>query len=146
MRLRLNAPSRHVLVVDDDQDVGDSLVMLLQCFGMNARSAYSGWEALDLLAEFKPDLAFLDISMPGMDGCEAARRIRSLPEGKNIVLVALTAWGSSDMRRRTAEAGFDHHFVKPMEIDALEGFIASFDQDVPKGAASATLSPLRPQI
>ena len=75
------------------------------------------------VAEFKPHFAFVDIGMPGMDGYETARQIRMLPEGKDIVLVALSGWGRDEDRRRAIEAGFDRHFVKPMEIDALENLL-----------------------
>jgi CheY-like chemotaxis protein len=121
-----SVPASHrVLVVDDDQDVGDSLVMLLQLMGADVRVAYNGAAALATVAEFKPHLALVDIGMPNMDGHETARRIRLMPEGKNLVLVALSGWGGDDDRRRAMEAGFDHHFVKPMEIDALECLLAS---------------------
>jgi PAS domain S-box-containing protein len=117
--------SHRVLVVDDDRDVADSLVMLLQLMSADVRVAYNGETALATVAEFKPDLALVDIGMSGMDGYETARRIRLLPEGKDLVLVALSGWGRDDDRRRAMEVGFDHHFVKPMEIDALENLLAS---------------------
>ncbi len=114
-----------ILVVDDDRDVADSLVMLLQSMGADVRVAYNGAAALATVAEFKPDLALVDIGMPNMDGYETARRIRLMPEGKNLVLVALSGWGRDEDRQRTTEAGFDHHFVKPMEIGALENLLTS---------------------
>ncbi len=121
-----SVPASHrVLVVDDDRDVGDSLVMLLQLMGTDVRVAYNGEAALAAVAEFKPHLALVDIGMPSMDGYETARRIRLIPEGKDLVLVALSGWGGDNDRRRAMEAGFDHHFVKPMEFDALESLLAS---------------------
>jgi two-component system, sensor histidine kinase len=117
--------SHRVLVVDDDHDVADSLVMLLQLMGADVHVAYSGEAALATVAKFKPDLALVDIGMPNMDGYETARRIRLMPEGKNLVLVALSGWGRDDDRRRAMGAGFDHHFVKPMEFDALENLLVS---------------------
>ena len=121
-----SVPASHrVLVVDNDWDVGDSLVMLLQLMGADVRVAYNGAAALATVAEFKPDLALVDIGMPNMDGYETARRIRLMPEGKNLVLVALSGWGREDDRRRAMEAGFDHHFVKPIEFDALENLLVS---------------------
>jgi PAS domain S-box-containing protein len=118
------ALSRRVLVVDDDQDVANSLALLLNCLGMDVRIAYGGAAALTAVAEFKPCLAFVDIGMPGMDGYETARRIRKLPEGQDLILVALSGWARDDDRRRSREAGFDHHFVKPIEVDALENLLA----------------------
>jgi len=89
------------------------------------RVAYDGETALGIIPEFKPHLVIMDVGMPGMDGCETARRIRQLPGGKNLILTALSGWGHDDIRRQTAEAGFDHHFVKPMQVKALERLLAS---------------------
>ena len=114
---------RRILVVDDDRDVADSLVMLLQLMGADVRVVYSGEAALAAVVEFKPHLALVDIGMPSMDGYETARRIRKLPEGQNLVLLALSGWGRDDDRRRSTEAGFDHHFVKPIKIEALESLL-----------------------
>jgi CheY-like chemotaxis protein len=114
-----------ILQVDDDPDVADSQMLLLRFLGADARTAYDGETALAMIREFKPHMVIMDMGMPGMDGCETARRIRELPEGKNLVLAALTAWGHDDARRQTAEAGFDHHFVKPLAIEALESLLAS---------------------
>jgi len=116
---------RRILVVDDDRDVADSFVMLLRCLGMDVRVAYGGAAALAAVAEFKPRLAFVDIGMPGMDGYETARQIRRVPAGQDLILVALSGWDRDDDRRRSAEAGFDHHFVKPIEVDGLEKLLAS---------------------
>ena len=116
--------------VDDDRDVGDSLGILLKCIGVDALVTYGGAAAIVAITEFKPHLAFIDIGMPDMDGYETARRIRALPEGKNIVLVALTGWGQAGDRQRAMEAGFDQHFVKPIEVGALENLLAS----IPAGA------------
>lgn len=122
-----SASSCRVIEVDDDIDVADSHAMLLRCLGADVRVAYDGEAALALLPQFQPDLVIMDVGMPGMDGCETARRMRKLPEGKNLVLVALTAWDHDAVRQRTTDAGFDHHFVKPIEIDALEKLLASFE-------------------
>jgi CheY-like chemotaxis protein len=118
------APLR-VLVVDDVKDVADSLAMLLQLLGADVRVAYNGAAALAVLTGFKPHLALVDIGMPGMDGHETARQIRNLPQGRNLNLVALSGWGRDEDRRRSSEAGFDHHFVKPLGVDALEMLLAS---------------------
>jgi len=117
-------PSR-VLVIDDDKDVADSMSMLLQTFDVDSRVAYSGAAGLAALAEFEPDLVFLDIGMPDMDGYETARRIRALPQGRALRLVALTGWGQDQDRRRSEGAGFDLHLTKPAGLDALEELLAS---------------------
>ncbi|MGJ0509051.1 MAG: hybrid sensor histidine kinase/response regulator [Methylocystis sp.] len=108
-----------VLVVDDEKDIADSLAMLLETLGAEVCVAYAGMEAVSATARFRPRVAFIDIGMPIMDGCETARRIRSLNDGKDVVLVALSGWGSKDDRRGTQRAGFDHHFVKPISLETL---------------------------
>jgi CheY-like chemotaxis protein len=131
--------SCRVLEVDDDHDVADSNAMLLRCLGADVRVAYSGEAALALVPYFKPHLVITDIGMPGMDGCATARRIRKLPEGKNLVLAALTAWDQDAVRERVAKAGFDHFFVKPMRLDALERLLASLNVQAVEGAQAAEL-------
>jgi PAS domain S-box-containing protein len=114
-----------LLVVDDNHDAANSLARLLQLQGHEVRVAYDGPAALKAASSSRPDMVFLDIGMPGMDGYEVARRIRQTPGLENIVLAALTGWGQQEDRRRTAEAGFDHHLVKPVEPTAVESLIAS---------------------
>jgi len=111
--------ARRILVIDDDPDVADSLTMLLETFGATVRVAYSGAAGLELLAAFRPELIFLDLGMPEMDGYETARRIRAVPEGRDVVLVALTGWGQSQVYDRAREAGFDRQLTKPADIQAL---------------------------
>lgn len=119
------APSgQRLLVVDDNQDAANSLAMLLQLHGHEVRVAYNGTAALELAQAYTPDVVFLDIGMPGMDGYEVARRLRSLPGMANVMLAALTGWGQQEDRRRTAEAGFDHHLVKPPDPQILEALLA----------------------
>jgi len=112
--------SLRILEVDDDFDVADSCALLIKCLGADVRVAYDGETALAVVPEFKPHLALIDIGMPRMDGCETARRLRALPEGKALVLAALTAWSHTEVRHRIREAGFDHHLVKPLTMEALE--------------------------
>src|ERR671938_792283 len=119
---QLPPPSgKRLLVVDDNQDAADSLAMLLRLQGHEVRVAYSGMAAVEMTKTFTPDVVFLDIGMPGMDGYEVARRLRQQPGLERVVLAALTGWGQQEDRRRTAEAGFDHHLVKPVEPQLLEG-------------------------
>lgn len=110
---------RRVLIVDDNQDTATSLAMLVRVLGAESRTAYDGQQALQVAAEFRPEMIFLDIGLPVLDGYEAARRIREEPWGKKIVLAALTGWNNEEDRQRSIEAGFDHHLVKPLQIDAL---------------------------
>ena len=112
--------SRRVLIVDDAPDVGDSLALLLKTLGANVRVARSGAEGVATCAEFAPEVVFLDIGMPGMDGFETARRIRALPAGSKAMLVALTGWGEEETRRRVKEAGFDRHLTKPADLAEVE--------------------------
>ena len=93
--------------------------------------AHDGLEAVHQTEEFMPDVVLLDIGLPGIDGYEAARRIRSLPRGRGILLVAVTGWGQSEDRRRSREAGFDHHMVKPLRASALETLLANFSASHP---------------
>ncbi|MBO9513509.1 MAG: response regulator [Variovorax sp.] len=105
-----------VLVVDDNRDAADSLVELLDSLGATSLVAYSGEEALKLAREHAPRLAILDIGMPGMDGCELARRLRAQARGDALLLVALTGWSQRDHRARIRAAGFDHHLLKPLNL------------------------------
>jgi CheY-like chemotaxis protein/two-component sensor histidine kinase len=117
-------PSGHrLLVVDDNQDAALSLAMLLRLQGHEVCVAHDGASALAIAATFLPDAVFLDLGMPGMDGYEVARRLRRQPGLERVVLAALTGWGQQEDRRRTAEAGFDHHLVKPPEEESLEGLL-----------------------
>jgi PAS domain S-box-containing protein len=115
---------KRLLVVDDNKDAADSLAMLLRLQGHEARVAYSGMAAVEMTKTYTPDVVFMDIGMPGMDGYEVARRLRQQPGLENVVLAALTGWGQKEDRRRTAEAGFDHHLVKPPDPKAMEGVLA----------------------
>ncbi len=119
---------KRLLVVDDNQDAADSLAMLLRLQGHEVRVAYSGMAALEMTKTYTPDVVFMDIGMPGMDGYEAARRIREQPGLGKTVLAALTGWGQQEDRRRTAEAGFNHHLVKPPEPHLLESLLAGEGQ------------------
>lgn len=116
------------LVVDDNRDAADSLAEFLQAIGMATAVAYSGAQALDLLSGLRPDLAILDIGMPGMDGYELARRLRRHPAGRDALLVALTGWGQERDREATAQAGFDHHLVKPLDPEQLIALVEGFSR------------------
>ena len=112
--------SLRILIVDDNRDGADSLGMMLRIMGNDTRTAYDGQEAVDVAEAFRPDVVLLDIGLPKLNGYEACRRIREQPWGKSMVLIALTGWGQEEDRRRSHEAGFDHHLVKPVDPAALE--------------------------
>jgi signal transduction histidine kinase len=112
-------PPRRILIVDDSRDGGESLAMLLRVLGAEVALAHSGRVALERVDSFKPDVVLLDIGMPGMDGYEVARRIRANPDNRGMSLIALTGWGQDEDRKRSVAAGFNHHLVKPADIDQL---------------------------
>lgn len=114
---------RRVLVVDDNRDSADSLARLLQLMGHETSIAYDGPAAVETAETFHPDVILLDVGLPGFDGNEAARRIRAQEWGKGILLIAATGWGQPEDRRRSREAGFDHHMVKPIALDELTKFL-----------------------
>jgi len=114
-----------ILVVDDNRDAADSLGMLLQQLGAKVQTANDGPAAIEAVGTFQPRFILLDIGMPGMDGHEVARRVRTRPEGKDVTLVALTGWGHEEARRRSREAGFDHHLIKPVDFGALRNLLTS---------------------
>ena len=111
---------RRVLVVDDNEDARTSLAELLQLLGYPVWTANDGVDALEKAESLCPDLVFMDVGMPRMDGIEAARHLRAQANGDQLLLVALTGWGQDIDRRRTDDAGFDTHLVKPVELDALQ--------------------------
>jgi PAS domain S-box-containing protein len=118
-------PSRRVLVVDDNIDSAATLGMLLKYLGADVRVVNDGEAALSEVESYQPDVVLLDIGMPGMDGLEVARRIRKHEEFDRITLIALTGWGQEGDRRRTEEAGFDHHLIKPADVAALQALLLS---------------------
>ena len=118
------AARRRILVVDDNQDAAASLAMLLNVLGSDVETAHDGPSALRAFEQFHPHVVLLDLGMPGMSGYEVARCLREKPQFQHVTLVALTGWGQEDDRRRTHAAGFDHHLVKPVNLDALQVLLA----------------------
>ncbi|MDB5892153.1 MAG: multi-sensor hybrid histidine kinase [Polaromonas sp.] len=114
-----------ILVVDDNQDAANSLAMMLELMEHETRTVHDGFAALESAASWLPDLILLDIGMPGMNGYEVARRIRRQPWGERMTLFALTGWGQEDDRRKSKEAGFDRHLVKPVDPAELEKLLAA---------------------
>lgn len=118
---------RRVLVVDDNRDSADSLEMVLQFLGADVQTVYDGQAALEAMDSYRPCAMFLDIGMPDMDGYEVARRVRQSPRGRDMTLIALTGWGQKEDLRRSHEAGFDRHLVKPADVEDLRAVLASLN-------------------
>jgi PAS domain S-box-containing protein len=116
---------RRILVVDDNEDAAVSLTMLLELTGHETYMAHDGVSALEAVERHRPDVALLDIGLPRLNGHEVCRRVREQPWGKDIVLIALTGWGQEEDRRKSREAGFDGHLVKPVDHNALMELLAS---------------------
>lgn len=123
----LSKPLAHlrtrILVADDNHDAAQSLAFMLEIEGHDVRIAHDGLEAMELAETFRPQIALLDIGMPRLDGYGTARQLRARPWGGSVCLVALTGWGQEEDRRRTREAGFDRHLVKPVDPDMLNALI-----------------------
>jgi CheY-like chemotaxis protein len=115
---------RRVLVVDDNHDAADSLGMLLQLLGAEVMVVHDGQAALEAMKIFSPAVVLLDLGMPAMNGLEVARCMRADPSAHEMTLVALTGWGQREDHRRTSEAGFDYHLVKPADLGALQSILA----------------------
>jgi PAS domain S-box-containing protein len=120
-----SVPARHILVVDDDRDTAESLAMLLRLMGNEVHIASDGPSALEATRALRPDLVLLDLGLPGMNGFEVAQQMRHMSELSGVVLVALTGWGQEENRRRSEEAGFNAHLVKPVEPAALQQLLAT---------------------
>jgi CheY-like chemotaxis protein len=112
--------TRRVLIVDDNNDAAATMEILLRSLGHETRVVHTGIEALDVAPEFKPDVVLLDIGLPGLDGYEVARRLRELKTGRSFQIVAVTGWGQEADKRKSEEAGFDVHLVKPVAVADLE--------------------------
>jgi PAS domain S-box-containing protein len=115
---------RRVLIVDDNRDSADSLAMLFEITGNKAFLAYDGVEALEAIEKHRPEVVLLDIGLPKLDGHEVCRRIREKAWGRDIVIIALTGWGQEDDRRKSEQAGFNGHLVKPVDYDRLLSLLA----------------------
>jgi CheY-like chemotaxis protein len=123
--------SHRILVVDDNRDLTDTLGMMLRFSGNAIRTAHDGEAAVAAAEEFNPDIIILDLGLPKLNGYEACRRIRQQPGGKKRIVVAVTGWGREEDRRRTKEAGFDLHWVKPVNPAALTKLLAELEEKLP---------------
>jgi len=125
------SPERcRVLVVDDNEDAALSLAMMLDVMGYEVRTAHDGLEAVQAADEFLPEAALLDIGLPHLSGYDVARHIRS-KRGEDVLLVAITGWGTAEDVKRSQDAGFDHHFTKPADPMRLRDILLA---ECPPGA------------
>jgi CheY-like chemotaxis protein len=116
--------ARRILIVDDDTDNADSLAMLLRLLSHQVLTAYTGPGALAAAATFRPDIIFLDICMPKMNGYEVAQQLRGMPEAASAFLIALTGYVQAEDYHRSQKAGFNHHMLKPTDLANIKRFIA----------------------
>jgi signal transduction histidine kinase/ActR/RegA family two-component response regulator len=121
-------PSLRVLVVDDNADTATSLALLLRASGHDARMAPDGPTALEVALDYRPNVALLDIGLPGLDGYEVAKRMRQQPVLQNVVLVAITGYGKDSDLQRSQEAGFDHFLVKPAKFEKVQEILVSVSE------------------
>ena len=120
------SPQR-ILVIDDNVDITTSLRLLLQALGHDVRVAQDGPRALVIARDYQPELVFLDLGLPRMDGYEVSRQLRTLPNGPAMKIIALTGWGDAQARELSAAAGFDQHWLKPIAINELRRYFDSTD-------------------
>jgi signal transduction histidine kinase/ActR/RegA family two-component response regulator len=127
---------RRMLVVDDDPASATTMTLLLRRMGHDVMTAFDGTQAIRTAEGERPDVALLDIGLPDFDGFEVARRIRSEPWGRTMLLVAMTGWGDAADRRRSRESGFDDHLVKPVDLAALDRILSGSASPAPAPATS----------
>jgi CheY-like chemotaxis protein len=126
---RRSSQTCRILVVDDNEDSANSLTMLLRLAGNETRTAYNGLDAVSSARDYQPEVIILDIGLPELNGYDAARRIRQLPGGKDLLLIALTGWGQEEDQRKSKEAGFNAHMVKPVNYEQLMNLLAARNSD-----------------
>jgi CheY-like chemotaxis protein len=135
-----NPQGTRVLVVDDHADSADSLSLVLEYLGHEVKTAYDSKSALNLARTFHPAVIFCDLGLPLMDGYEVAGKLRSFPETRNAILVALTGYGQEDDKARSLRAGFDFHLVKPVSPGSLQTLLSlpSANSDMPQSVVEGT--------
>ena len=132
-----NTQTKKILVVDDNPDAAELVSALLELQGHELRTAHTPQEALHVAGEFRPDIAFLDIGLPVMDGFELAAALRALPELGACRFIAITGYDDADDRRRSKRAGFEAHLVKPIAMDTLERMVLGAASESTAGAPRA---------
>ncbi|MBN9473530.1 MAG: hybrid sensor histidine kinase/response regulator [Bordetella sp. SCN 67-23] len=131
---RRTSTAKRILVLDDNRDSADSLAMLLEINGHQARSLYTAEAALRMAPSFQPHLVFIDLAMPTMDGFAALRAFKAIPQLARTIFIAMTGYGQEDDRQRTAQAGFDLHLVKPLDVSQLGPIVDGVEPAVPSDA------------
>jgi CheY-like chemotaxis protein len=126
-------PHLHILITDDSRMSAKTLGYMLEVLGHKVQCTYDGTSMLAAARAFRPDVIFLDISLPGINGYELCRQIRHDPQLKDCVLVAQTGWSQEEYRQRSLAAGFDYHLVKPVELTDVKKLLDSFEKR-PKAA------------
>jgi CheY-like chemotaxis protein len=116
-----------IVIIEDNEDVSETLASLLEEEGHRVWVASDGPRGIEIVQQERPQIVLCDLGLPGMDGLEVCRCVRGLPLGEQPTMVALTGWGRDDDRRRTDEAGFDHHLVKPVALDKLQSVLESVE-------------------
>jgi CheY-like chemotaxis protein len=126
-----------VVVADDNRDAADTLAALLMLDGHDVQVAHNGERALAIIISFRPHLALLDITMPGLDGYEIAQRVRQIDSGSGdrVMLAAVTGWGQAADVQRAKVAGYDHHFVKPLDSSQILALLTQIGCEVAQAPA-----------
>jgi CheY-like chemotaxis protein len=122
---------RRILVADDNTDAASTLGAMLELMGHEVMTASDGADAVEKAIAFQPEIIFLDVGMPRMNGYDACEAIRKSPGGDRMTIIALTGWGQESHKKRSREAGFDRHFVKPVALEDLQGIF----ENPPHGAS-----------
>ena len=117
-------PGERILVVDDNRDSAESLAKVLRLFGQDVHTVHDGRLALEVATAYRPDVVLLDIGLPGLDGLEVCRRLRAREGDIQPLIVAMTGYGQEEDRRRSADAGFDAHMVKPVDLESLRELLS----------------------
>jgi CheY-like chemotaxis protein len=123
--LPLQTSKNRILVVDDYADAAESLVMVLEAEGYEVKTANCGLQALEQVQVFQPQIVLLDIGLPDLDGYEVAKRLRTIPENENMLVIALTGYGQRKQLEHAESSGFDHYLLKPVDFDKLFSLLAS---------------------
>lgn len=132
--------SLRIVVVDDNVDLVDSLLSVLELLGHHAYGATSGADGVRLVEEKRPDVALVDVGMPGMSGFDVAAQIRRRPWGHAMILIALTGWGRDEDRELCRDAGFDHVALKPVDLDYLKVMLERVATYTPHSVPAVTQS------
>ena len=125
MNIENSHEPRRVLLVDDHIESIVSAGKLLEAYGYEVRMAFNGLQAVSTAVRFRPDVAFIDLSLPMLDGYGVAKQLRAMPETRDARLIALTGWGADDVMTEVRDAGFDLHIVKPLSFDAMLAALAT---------------------